>query len=374
MVALPVIIIYIILQQKFIEGVVAGVLTAWSCRERQEDTMKSLVLYGAKDIRFREDPEPGPGPDEDLVKVSEVGICGSDLHWFDEADIGTVKFTSPCVLGHEIAGEILSGKRRGERVAVDPAISCGECRYCKEGNPNLCLGLRFAGDGITSGGLSERIAWPSRCLVPLPDKISGVEGAMLEPLGIALYAMDLSFPHPGMRIGVLGCGPIGLLLVQLAVRSGAIQVIATDRLPHRVQAARDYGATNAYQVQGNERDQEVWEATHGEGCDIVFEVSGDPAAVNTSLNLACRGARILLVGIPVEDRTSFRASTARSKGLTFQEVRRSKNTYPRAVRLVEQGQVDVATLVTSRFSFSRSLEAFELADRREGIKTVVTFQ
>ncbi len=333
--------------------------------------MKSIRLYGIRNLKLVEDIEPKPVQDEVLVKVNYVGICGSDLHWYNEACIGTNKLANPFILGHEFSGEILTGDRRGERVAVDPAIPCGECRFCKEGAPNLCLRIRFAADGITDGGLCERVAWPSRCLVPLPEKLSGIEGAMLEPLGVALYAMDLSSLRSGMRVAVLGCGPIGLILIQLALRMGAIQVIATDKLQHRVQAAREFGASAVYRVQGNERDMEIWEATDGEGCDVVFEVSGDAAAVNTALAAASRGGSVILIGIPVDDKTTINASIARAKGLSFHEVRRSKNTYSRAVHLVEKGIVNVSTLVTHHFPFDQYQEAFESANQREGIKTVI---
>jgi len=333
--------------------------------------MKSIRLYGVRDLRLEEGPEPTPASDEVRVKVTEVGICGSDIHWFNEANMGELDLSTPFILGHEFAGEILSGSRRGERVAIDPAIPCGTCRFCLQGAPNHCLQLRFAGDGITDGGLRERLTWPARCLIPLPDRLSSVEGAMLEPLGIALYAADLSRLTPGARVAVLGCGPIGLILIQLALRMGAIQVLATDRLAHRVKAALDFGASCACQVRGQERDQELWEATLGEGCDVVFEVSGDPAAIHTSMAVASRGGQVILVGIPVEDRTTFRASTARDKGLSLHEVRRSKNTTARAIRLVEQGMIDVKTLVTHQFSLSQYLEAFEHASRREGIKTII---
>jgi L-iditol 2-dehydrogenase len=167
--------------------------------------MKVVRLHAAGDVRPHEEPMPQPGPGESLVRVTAVGICGSDLHWFAEGAIGDAGFAQPLVLGHEFAGVTEDGRR----VAVDPAIPCGRCELCQAGHPNLCENQRFAGYSDTDGGLREYLAWPNRCLVPLPDALSDADGAMLEPLGIAVHAVDLAKIKPGMTVGVFGCGPIG---------------------------------------------------------------------------------------------------------------------------------------------------------------------
>jgi L-iditol 2-dehydrogenase len=300
-------------------------------------------------------------------------VCGSDLHWFDEAGIGDAQITHPLVLGHEFAGVVdsRSSELYGQRVAVDPAIPCQTCEFCLEGNPNLCADLRFAGHGLTDGGLQEFLAWPERCLYLLPDGMSDCEGAMLEPLGVALYGVDLAGLKPGMAVGVFGCGPIGLLIVQLARLSGATQIIATDRMPHRVEAARAFGATEVFLVDDDWDDELVWKASGGRGVAVAFEVAGENQAVETAIAAARPGGRVVLVGIPYPDQTSFTASTARRKGLTLQLSRRMKFTYPRAIQLVEQGKVDVSSLVTHRFPLSQAKQAFQIAQRREGLKVVI---
>lgn len=296
---------------------------------------------------------PQPGQGESLVRVTAVGICGSDLHWFAEGAIGDAAFPQPLVLGHEFAGVTAAG----QRVAVDPAIPCGRCELCHAGHPNLCEDQPFAGYSVTDGALREYLAWPDRCLVPLPDTLTDADGALLEPLGVALHAVDLAHLRPGMTVGVFGCGPIGLLVLQVARAAGASAVLVTEPRPHRLAAAQSYGG-------------QPWAS--GQSVDVAFECAGEQAAVDDALRAVRPGGRVILVGIPSDDRTSFSASLARRKGLTIKLARRMKNTYPRAIRLVESGQVDVRSLVTHTFALEETPEAFATANRREGLKVVVT--
>ncbi len=327
--------------------------------------MQTLRLHGARDLRLHDEPMPMPRPDESLIRVTAVGICGSDLHWFREGGIGDTQLARPLILGHEFTGIATDGTR----VAVDPLIACGECEPCREGDPHLCLVQRFAGHGEDDGALREYIAWPTRCLFPLPDTLSDEEGVMLEPLGIAIHSLRRGEFAAGMSVAVLGCGPIGLLLVQLARVSGASHIFATEKLPHRLDAARVFGA-QVFSANGTEAEQ-ILAATSGRGVDIAFEAAGDNAAVETAVAAAKRGGCVVLVGIPDEDRTAVVASRARRKELTIKWVRRMKHTYPRAIDLVASGQVDVRSLITHRFPLAQASEAFSVAARREGIKVII---
>ncbi len=315
--------------------------------------MKVARLHSAGDVRLHDEPTPTPGPGETLVRVTAVGLCGSDLHWFSEAGIGDARVSRPLVLGHEFAGVT----ETGQRVAVDPAIPCEACEFCREGHPNLCTALHFAGHGTDDGGLREALAWPIRCLHPIPDSLSDADGAMLEPLGVALHAVDLGKLRAGMRVGVFGCGPIGLLLLQVARAAGATEVLVTEPLAYRLDAARRWGA-------------EEWKP--GQEVDVAFECAGENDAVEDAVAAAKPGGRVILVGIPADDRTTFSASVARRKGLTLKLSRRMKHMYPRAIRLVESGRVDVRSLVTHCFPLEKITEAFAAAQRREGLKVVVT--
>lgn len=332
--------------------------------------MQSLRLIKPGGLKLLEEPKPRPGPGEMMIQVKAVGLCGSDNEWFTEGGIGDSHLNHPLVLGHEFAGVIASGEREGERVAIDPAISCEVCEYCVGGNPNLCLNLCFAGHGSTDGALREYLKWPERFLHSLPDSLSDVEGAMLEPLGVAIHAVDLAKIQPGMSVGVFGSGPIGLLVIQVAIASGAKSVFATDLLAHRLEAAQTYGAYPVKAEHGNEL-QEILEKTAGEGVDVVFEAAGENDAVEAAVSSVKPGGRVILIGIPSDDRTAFRASTARRKGLSIKLVRRMKHTYPRAIEMVNDGLVDVESIVSHRFALTDFKKAFAVASTREGLKVII---
>lgn len=333
--------------------------------------MKAVRLHRVGDLRMHDEPEPAPGRDELLLRVTAVGLCGSDLHWLSEAGIGDAQLEQPLVLGHEFAGIVASGPRRGQRVAADPAVSCGACDFCQEGDPNLCAVLRFAGHGTEDGALREVMAWPAGFLHPLPDALTGADGVMLEPLGVAIHAVDLGHVQPGMTAGVFGCGPIGLLVLQVARAAGATTLIATEPLRHRLEAARALGATAAFEADSGRESTEILALTGGKGVDVAFEASQENGAVEAAIAATRPGGRVVLIGIPSDDRTAFTASVARRKGLTIVLARRMKHAYPRAIRLVESGLVDVRSLVTHRFPLVEFDRAFSAARQREGLKVII---
>jgi L-iditol 2-dehydrogenase len=335
--------------------------------------MKSLRLHAARDLRLHDEAPPTPARGEALIHVKAIGVCGSDLHWYNEAGIGDAKLHHPLVLGHEFAGIVASGDRAGQRVAVDPALPCGCCEWCQEGHPNLCPNTRFSGHGKDDGALREFMAWSSNAFFPLPDAIDDVDGAMLEPLGVAIHTVDLAHMKPGMHAGVFGCGPIGLLTLQVARLMGPTRLIATDLLPHRLEAAKALGATDAFQSSGADHDEShaIRAATNRRGLDVAFECAGNQHAVDAAFDAVKIGGKVILCGIPSKDHTSFIASVARRKGLTIKLVRRMKHVYPRAIELVARCMVDVKSLVTHRYTLEQAAAAFEVADRREGIKVVI---
>ena len=326
--------------------------------------MKALRLHAVGDLRLHEERDPTPAPGESLVRVTAVGLCGSDRHWFADGGIGDATLTRPLVLGHEIAGVVEAGPRRGERVALDPADPCRRCEVCLGGRGHLCPDMRFAGHGETDGGLRSLMAWPDHLLHPVPDAIADAEAALLEPLGIALHAIDLANVRPGTSAAVHGCGPIGLLLVQLLRGMGCGPIVATDLLPHRVEAARAAGATHARSALDPRPDAVV--------VDVAFEVAGEDAAVAEAVRDVRPGGRVILVGIPADDRTSFPASVARRKGLAILLCRRMTSAdLPRAIRMAASGRVDLASLVSERHPLDAFQAAFEALVERRALKIVV---
>jgi L-iditol 2-dehydrogenase len=321
--------------------------------------MWAARLHGTRDIRLTREPVPAPTQGHSLVRVTAVGLCGSDLHWWDEAGIGDARLARPLVLGHENAGVIADGPRRDQRVAIDPAIPDGSCESCLRGYRNLCPQVRFAGHGGTDGGLREYLSWPADLLHPLPDTLSDADGALLEPLGVAAHAVDLGRLRLGGSAAVIGCGPIGLMIIQLLRVAGVARVLAADPLPHRAAAAAGYGAVV------------IADSPAGADVDTAFEVAGTDPAVDAAMEAVRPGGRVVLAGIPDHDRTSFRASTARRKGLTIAMSRRMNEAYPRAIALAGSGRVDLASLVTARRPLAETAGAFSAAARREGLKVVV---
>jgi L-iditol 2-dehydrogenase len=324
--------------------------------------MRAARLHGAGDLRTGDEPAPEPAPGEATVRIDAVGICGSDLHWFDEGGIGDSALTRPLVLGHEMAGTVVGGTLDGRLVAIDPAIPCGTCDTCVRDLGHLCPRVRFAGHDHVDGGLRETIAWPERLLVALPPGLSAEDGAMLEPLGVAIHAVDLGKVRSGHSVAVVGCGPIGLLIVQVARRRGARVVVAVDPLPHRRELALRLGADSALPPEESRGDLDVATA---------FDVVGSPAAVEIAVAAARPGGRVVLVGIPDDDRTTFPAAMARRKGLTLLVSRRMAEVYPRAIELVVDGAVDIRAIVSHRYPLDAAAEAFATASQRLGHKVIV---
>jgi L-iditol 2-dehydrogenase len=327
--------------------------------------VKVLRLHAAGDLRIEEAAWPVAAPGEELVTISAVGLCGSDRHWYLEGGIGDSTLTRPLVLGHEVVGVVEEGRRRGLRVALDPADPCQRCDLCLAGLGHLCPDMRFAGHGVADGGLREAMAWPSRLLHPLPDTIADADATLLEPLGIVLHAIELGAVRRGLSAGVFGCGPIGLLLVQVLRAMGCAPILATDVMAHRLEAARLMGATVT-------PPGESPATSEPSAVDVAFEAAGDDSAVANAVARVRHGGRVMLIGIPGDDHTTFPAATARRKELSLQLCRRmTAADLPRAIGLVEAGRVDLGTLVSERHALGAARVAFDGLVERRGIKIVI---
>jgi L-iditol 2-dehydrogenase len=324
--------------------------------------MLTARLHGRRDIRLEETTVPVPGRDEVLLDVTAVGLCGSDRHWFEDAAIGGIPLDRPLVLGHEIAAVIADGPEAGVRVVVEPAIPCEACPTCVSGRRELCPTAGFAGFGPTDGALRDSMPWPRRLLRPIPSGIPDAEASTLEALGIALHAIDLAAVTPAMSVAVIGCGPIGLLVIRALLAAGVADIVATDPLPHRLAAAEAAGASVTA----------VGAPAPSSRVDVAIECAGEDAAVDAAIEIVRPGGRVVLVGIPGSDRTSFAASVARRKGLTLVLCRRMRpDDLGRAIELVAAGAIDVAPLITHRYPLADVGEAFRALVDRRGLKVVV---
>jgi len=331
--------------------------------------MEVLRLHGANDVRIHQEPEPVAAPGEELVRVTAVGLCGSDLHWYEDGGIGESQVDEPLVLGHELGGVIVSGPRAGERVIVEPANACGTCEFCRAGNNNLCPNVRFLGHAPIHGGLRTLMNWPQRLLLPAPDSVVGDDIALLEPLGIALHGIDLSHFKRGMSAGVFGAGPIGLFIIRALKAMGAGRVIATDAKAHRVEAALASGADEAWLTAIDGQPEGIREVAK---VDVTFEVAGEDAALESAMITAKSGGRVVVVGIPPTNQHSFPAGEARRKGLTVAWSRRMKAIHMlRAIEMADHGIVSLEGMISATYPLAEAAAAFDDLVARNGLKIVV---
>lgn len=334
-------------------------------------TMLAVRLHGPRDLRVEQVPTPGPpGPGRALLRVRCTGLCGSDLHSYLDARIGDTPIQGPLILGHEFSAVVeavgpqaLHGQfaplQPGSRVAVDPAQPCGQCELCLKGHPNLCVRLQFCGNWPDNGCLCEWIDMPARSCFPVPETLDDTAAALLEPLGVALHAVDLAKLKVGYNVAIVGAGPIGLLILQLARLAGAEPIFVTDRFSWRLQLAERWGGI-PIQVEAQDPVSIIDQHTRGRGVDVAIEAAWGDESVQQAAEVVRLGGRVVLVGIPGDDRLSLKHSTARRKGLTLVLSRRMKHIYPRAIALAQTGRVDLHSFVTHRFSLHQTPEAFAL--------------
>lgn len=337
-------------------------------------TMRASRLHGIRDIRLEDLPRPVPGPGEVLLQVAAVGVCGSDVHYYLHGRIGTQVVTGPIIMGHEFSawvaglGEGVEGLEVGQLVASDPAIPCGMCELCQAGNPNLCPNVRFCGTPPIDGVFVEYILMPAGNCFVLPPEMGPVDGALLEPLGIALHTVDLGHLKPGQTVAVLGAGPIGLLTAAVARAAGASEIYVTEPLAYRAQFASDYVADAVLNPEDTDVVAEIMHLTDGRGVDVAFEAAGASETPQQAAAIARIGGKVIIAGISAEDTLTMNGSTVRHKGLTIKLVRRMKHTYPRAIRLVKTGVVDLKPLATHHFPLEQICEAFEMvAGYQDGV-------
>ncbi len=335
--------------------------------------MLAARLYGAKDLRVEAvPPQREPRAGEVLIRVKAVGVCGSDLHSYADARIGDTAVQSPLILGHEFGGVVealgadaLDGLdkplRVGQRVAVDPATPCWRCEMCEAGHPNLCRRLHFCGLYPDDGALQEYMIVQARTCFPVPDEVTDAGMALLEPLGVAIHAVDLGRIKVAQSVAILGCGPIGLLILRLARLSGADPIYAFDCFPWRVEKAKAWGASDAWTLE-TDPVARIRDLTKGRGVDLVFEAAWADHSVAQAAEMARLGGRVVLVGIPSDDVLTMKHSTARRKGLTILLSRRMKHTYPRAIHLAtaQPDRVALDDLISHRFPLIQAPDAFAL--------------
>lgn len=334
--------------------------------------MEALFLHGPRDARVLPFNLRQGGADEVLVEVAAVGICGSDLHYYKDGGIGAAVIREPFVPGHEFGGYLADdlparGLARGTLVAVDPNRGCGRCEWCREGHFNLCPQAAFIGAPPIDGAMTGRLWVPAAQIVALPPAFTPLEAVMLEPLGVAIHAVDLAAPRLLERVVVLGAGPVGLLILQVLKLAGCGEVCVIEPLAHRRDMA---GRLGAAAVGASVADVQGW--SDGRGFPLVVEATNSPLGFRDAVLSARIGGRIVLVGIPDGDTYTLPAAEARRRALKIKFARRMGEVYPRAIELVASGRVDVTTPVTHRLGLAAASGAFRaLADNEPGYVKVL---
>lgn len=315
---------------------------------------------------------PDPGPGEVLVRLRAVGICGSDMHWYKEGGIGSFTATYPQVLGHEPAGEVAAvGKgvtdlRVGQRVAVEPAITCGHCEFCMTGHHNNCANSIFMGSPQEPGLFREYAVMPVHNAVAVPDSMSFVEVTILEPLSVILHIMEMAPVRLGDTVAVMGAGPIGLLTAMVARLAGASRIFLADRVGHRVKLAKELGFDCVHTAEASMTDA-VMDQTRGRGVDICFDAAAAPDTYQACINGARFGGRVVLIGIPSEKAPHFDVHTAMHKELNIQTVKRSNHNIHAAIDLMKAGRIG-SHIVTHLYPLEKTPLAFEtLAEYADGV-------
>jgi L-iditol 2-dehydrogenase len=333
---------------------------------------QAAVLYAPHDIRLEERPVPRPGPGEVLIEVKAVGVCGSDVHYYEHGRIGSYVVRQPLILGHESAGVIVdvgegvNTSRVGERVAIEPGIPDGVCEQCRAGRYNLCPNVRFFGTPPIDGAFTNYVTIPESFAYALPDQMSDEEGALIEPLSVGLWACRKAQLQGADRLLITGAGPVGLLAMKVALALGATQITMTDVSPQRLEVARKLGATRTVNVA-----KELL-ADAGVEADVLIECSGNQKALMDGIRSLRPAGKAIAVGMSPGEEVSVPMSFIQNREITLTGTFRYANTYADAIALVASGRIDLKPIITGHYALEKTEQALQ-ATRHDpaNIKSVV---
>jgi len=344
------------------------------------ETMKAAVLHKVQDLRVQDWPKPTiTNPDDVLVRIGAVGICGSDIHFLERGRIGDFIVREPVILGHEAAGTVeevgpaVTSLAPGDRVAIEPGRPCRRCEFCHRGEYNLCADVVFLAAPPVHGAFCDYLVWPADFLFKLPENVSLDEGAMCEPLSVGMWATRRAKVKPGDTVAVLGSGPIGLTALQAAAYAGATTIIVTDFVPMRLEAARRLGATHVIDLNQADTVEAVMAITEGRGVDVVYECAGAIPSTQAAIHIARRGGMVQLVGMPSVDDFELPVYAMIGKELTLGGLFRYANCYPASIAGIAGGRIDAKSLITHHYTLDRCPEAmaFAATQKNQALKVVV---
>lgn len=339
--------------------------------------MMTSALTAVQELTLEDRDEPAVDTDAVLIDVNRVGICGSDLHYFQHGQNGDNVVDFPHILGHEAAGTVVETGSNvtdvtvGDRVAIDPGKPCGSCRYCREGDYHLCDEMEYLSSPPVDGALVERIAWPADLVYPLPSNVSLREGALCEPLSVAMHACRRAGIEEGDSVLITGAGPIGRLVAAVARDRGAGPILMTDIVPAKLEDASATVADIAVNVADADLDDVIDTEVDPRGVDVAIESSGADPAVGTAVEAVKRGGCVTFVGIPPTADVPLSVAETIDGEYDIRGSFRFKNTYPAAIKGIEAGRYDVDSIVSFEEPLTRAQEAFERAQEPENVKGIV---
>lgn len=318
--------------------------------------MKIAILNGKKNLEIKDIDKPIPSSKEVLIKVAYVGICGSDVHYYEHGRIGDFIVDSPLILGHECSGEIVqlgsevTKYKIGDKVVIEPGYGCNTCDYCKKGQYNLCDKMIFMATPPIDGAFAEYITYKEDMLFSLPENMSLLEGALIEPLAIGIYAASKGKVQPNQKILIQGAGCIGLVSMMACIAYGTRDITVTDVLDIRLQKASELGAKKVVNIAKESLDDFDF--------DVIIDCVGLESTMKISIDNSKKGATIVLVGMGSDSDIKVNVNRAISKELQFQTIFRYKNIFEIAIKLVEEKQIDLKSIVSNVFDFNDIKEAF----------------
>jgi L-iditol 2-dehydrogenase len=341
--------------------------------------MKVAVMKGIGKMGYEERPVPVPAANQVLVKLEYAGICGSDMHYYESGRIGDYIVKPPFVLGHEPGGTVVEtganvrGLKAGDRVALEPGKTCGHCEFCREGKYNLCPEVVFFATPPVDGVFQEYVAHEADLCFKLPDNVSTLEGALIEPLAVGFHAANQGGAHAGQTSAVFGSGCIGLMSMMALKAQGVGRVTVVDNIQKRLDKALELGADNIINFQQDNTADAVRSLTKGRGCDLVIETSGTEAAANQAVQIVRKGAVIVMVGYGKTGMINLPMSLALDKELAFKTVFRYRHIYPMAIDAAAGGRVNLKGIVTNIFDFDDIQNAMDksVADKANIVKAVI---
>lgn len=344
-----------------------------------EGMMKVAIMTDIQKMAFEERPIPQPKDDEVLVKLDYVGICGSDLHYYETGAIGDYVVDPPFVLGHEPGGVVVEvGKdvkhlSVGDRVALEPGKTCGQCEFCKEGKYNLCPDVIFFATPPVDGVFQEYVAHEANLCFKLPENVSTLEGALIEPLAVGFHAAIQGDAHLGQKAVVMGAGCIGLVSMMALKARGVSEVYVVDVMDKRLEKAMELGATGVINGMKEDVVAKVKELTGGNGTDIVIETAGAEVTSRQAILMAKKGSTIVFVGYSKTGEVTLPMSIALDKELTFKTVFRYRHIYPMAIQAVADGKINLKGIVTDEFPLSEADKAMEFSmnNKADIVKAVI---